>query len=290
MSTNRIRVLLVSLLAVFAISAVAASAASAANEGPKWKGHFCVKAKPAGTGEWKKKGATGKCEEIDATKKSEWEKIIGELPAGETEPITFKSTVTKLEVPKTGTIITCQKDTGTGNIKGNGANPGTDEATILFEECSTSETCKAHNVGTEDIEVPVNSELAYETKSAAEKHEEPVGIIFRTKGNTTAKFVTIKFTGTGCTVAETTVNATGNAVGTAPGKAGVFCKIKPVATTEAVVHEISCPATAVKAAWNWIGGVLTEHKIGLEAFGFEAKQVGEAKISLTSGEMFSVIL
>jgi hypothetical protein len=279
---------MLSLLAVFAVSAVAASAASAANEGPKWKRTSCKLASPANTGHWKKRSAAGKCEEEDKTGKSEFEKFTGVLGAGETEPITFTSGTTKLEVPKAGVTITCQTDKGTGTISG--GTPGTDKATIVFEECSTSATCTAES-GTKAgiIEVPVNTELAYETKVAAEKHEEPVGIIFRTTSNTNSVFVTITFAGTGCPP-ETKVTATGGITGKIAGKGGVFCKIVPKATEEKVTHEIECPATPVKKVWNWIAGTLTEQTVGLQAFAFEAKQVGKAAINLASGEPWGVEL
>lgn len=248
---------LICLVAVFAMSAFAASAAFAANEGPKWKVH----------------GA--------------------ELKTGETRTTKFTNVgVTKLEVPKAAVTITCEKAkqsvaTGVKNeIIGNGAEPGTGVATLLFEKCSTGANCKAHTAGAiENIEVVTNSELAYETETAAKNHAEPAGLIFRaTKGVNEQEFVKITFTGTGCgTLTETTVNATGTRVGKAKGKAGVFCPFAPVITTEAFKHEIKCPAASITTAYNWIGGSVKPHTVGLEAFAFVAHQVGNGEIEVFEG-------
>lgn len=254
----RVRTIVLSSLAVLALSAVGASAALAAPEGPKWK-------------------------------------VAGaELTASESREIKFKSGTVKLEVPGVGVTVTCEKGVqlGTANdIKGGGINPGTGEAKILFEKCSTSATCKAFNVGTENIQLEVNTELTYETEEAALKHEEPVGMIFRTKANGVSELFKIKFSGTGCPL-ETTVHASGNAVGSIAGKAGLFCKIELVASKEKLVHELNCPLVAVKKAWNYIAKELKEHKIGLEAFSFEAKEVGKFTIEvfLLSIQEYSVIL
>ena len=132
MSTNRIRVLLVSLLAVFAIGAVAAGSASGAVR--VWKS--CEKV-TAGTGQFEK----NTCEGAAGTK--EW-KIV-ELIAGKTKAVTtLKNTPYTLKSAVGGAEVLIKCTTEKGEVeKINGGAPGTDEAkTLKFSGCVVEKPLK----------------------------------------------------------------------------------------------------------------------------------------------------
>jgi len=131
MSSNRLRVLLVSLLAVFAVSAVAsASSASAFNlqwdvcetgtkgvEPPtKFDDHGCsTKAKPLAEREWEWKILAA----------TETRKVISNIKPG-----------TTFVLKALNIVVTCKSATDTGTITG--GTPGTDETTVTYDECTTS--------------------------------------------------------------------------------------------------------------------------------------------------------
>jgi hypothetical protein len=124
MSSSRIRVLLVSLLAVFAVGAVASASASAA--APEFF-HCVAKA----GGKW-----MAGCKVAG----TEFEKVA--VPAGSKIKFTDKEGVSHLN--GLGTVVTCQKDTSSGEITG----PKTvANVTVTFQECKGKK-------GTE--ECPVN--------------------------------------------------------------------------------------------------------------------------------------
>ena len=234
-------------MAMFAMSAVAASSASAAKNGPHWW--------------WGNKERTLKTEKL---------------------PITFKSGVTKLKVA--GLSVECKKDKGTGELIGGW--PGTDKATIMFEEC-TVETigCKAKNKGGVfgTIEVKVNTELVYFTKKAGEEEKPPLGVLFKTTESSNKTFVELEFEGI-CALDNGPVTATGEATPAAEiperiaGVAGVVCKIVEPAEKEALTHELECIEKEQTKFWFWKAGALTEGKAGLEFKGKPAEQVGKATI------------
>jgi hypothetical protein len=142
MSSNRLKVLLVSLLAVLAISAVASGSASAhgfwiCKEGgtEKYTEHLC-----------KTKAETGK-----------W----SYLPVEGAEVFKFEGTsgVSKLESTLSGTrvIIECKKDKITGELEAGGKTKNT---VIVYEECKlftvakyikTLTTCVVPNITTSKL-------------------------------------------------------------------------------------------------------------------------------------------
>jgi len=222
--------------------------------------------------------------------------VLKELAVGEQRPATFTSGEAKLSVPIAGITITCEKDKQEGsdlenfviNEKTETSHAGS--ANILFEGCKASATCKVNSPGLKGglILAPVNFVLAYETEAAAKAKTEPIGLIFQatqesvkgTSGRDT--FVALEGEPANC-VPATKVKATGTEV-VLGGKAGVFCKAPKGIQTDAISHEIQCPATAVANAWVYVSGVLVHvEKIGLSAFGFAATQVGNATIKLLKG-------
>lgn len=178
MSTNRLKVLLVSLLAAFAISAIASASASAAcyrvapagattgnkdstcssntkvtkNEyinGTKVtllkQGEWCAKVETAGTGQF----SDNKCEVTTGAK--EFIKVF----AAE-EPYTFfkggvgiatkKFTGTQVGssiLRATGLVITCTSGSSTGTFAGNTSK--VEEVEVKFHECTSSGTCEVHS-------------------------------------------------------------------------------------------------------------------------------------------------
>ena len=166
---KRFRIVGLCLVTVFAMSAVGASAASAAKNGPHWLGSSfggeCIEPTAKGIWEFETKA---KCEAgTPIISTGNWEKILG---AGEKQNITFTSGVTKLKTASD--LIECKKDKGTGEIIGGW--PGTDKATITFEECAVTKpfSCEVKNKGGtfKTIVVSVNTELVYTgTKEQEEK-------------------------------------------------------------------------------------------------------------------------
>jgi hypothetical protein len=265
----RIRMIGLALVAVFAMGAVAASSASAAKNGPHW--WVCEKQ----TGG---KFENSECSKEGASKTWESKELLG----GETRKISFTSGVTKLKTA--ADLIECKKDKGTGEIIGGW--PGTDKATITFEECKVVKPalgCEVRNVGGTfgTIVVSVNTELVYTgTKAQAENEEKPLGILFKSVGAGNKKFVELEFNGL-CALAGTkkVVEATGEEHGPGiAGKAGVVCKIVEPAEAYLFVHEIECVEGAQQKFFYWEGGVIKEGKAELKLSGEVAEQVGSAKI------------
>jgi hypothetical protein len=126
MSSNRIRVLLVSLLAVFAISAVASASSASAFE-LKWK--VCQKV-AAGTGEFE----NDHCEGGAGAREWKWVTLV----AGEEFTTKSVSTSASFTLVQGTHTITCTHAEDTGTIKG--GNPGTDTAEVKFTGCTTNET------------------------------------------------------------------------------------------------------------------------------------------------------
>ena len=262
---KRFRIVGLCLVAVFAMSAVAASSASAAKTGPHW---------------WVCEKLTGgifsnsEC----TTSGTGWESK--ELLAGENRPIKFTSGVTKL---KSGSdVIECKKDKGTGELRGGW--PGTDKATITFEECKVTKpiSCEVKNAGGVfgTIAVSVNTELVYSgTKKQAEEEKPPLDVLFKTTKAKEKLFVKLELKGTLCP-ATLNVNATGEEHGPGiEGIAGVDCEIVEPAEAYKFTHEINCPEKPSGKFFYWEGGVLKEGKYGLEleTVGV-AEQIGKATI------------
>jgi hypothetical protein len=178
MSSNRLRVLLVSLLAVFAVSAIASASASAFNL--EWE--VCEKGTGTGTkfGEHKCNTHPGGAEEW------EFKKLVG------TKNVVSKGGAFTLEVA--GKKITCTAVTDKGTITG--GKPGTDLAEkIVFTGCKAGPNgCKAKSAGgaAETIEVTnIKTKLEEVAGKLVDKFEQ------KTVG-TTKEFVTLEFEGATC--------------------------------------------------------------------------------------------
>jgi len=216
MSTNQIRVLLVSLLAVFAVSAVASSPAFAAEE------FFTCQSSATG------KFTESKCETASPPEKFEW------LPITAAKKITGTSGNSKLEGTVAGLklIIECKKDktTGTTNeIETAGKNKGK----ILFEECGhPSEILRGNRKELTACTV-ANIEFSFLSQLIAGKGAGPE-LEFKPSPSTSKLFVTIKITG--CALPEE------NKVEVAAEGDGITCAL-PEAEVGLVVHEISCWST-----------------------------------------------
>lgn len=282
----RIRIIGLTLVAVFAMSAVAVSSASAAKNGPHWLsssfGGECIE--PTAKGIWAFE-TKAKCEAgTPIISTGNWEKILG---AGEKKNITFTSGETRLITASD--LIICKKDKGTGEIIGGW--PGTDKATITFEECEVTKpfTCKVKNAGGTfgTIVTTVNTELVYTTKKAGEEEKSPLGILFKTTSAKNKLFVELEFSGI-CAFGPKKVEATGEEHGPGiPGVAGVVCKIVEPAEANKVVHEIECAEKAQQKFFYWEGGVIKEGKAGLKLGSEVAEQVGSAKIELESKKEYA---
>jgi hypothetical protein len=136
MSSNRLKVLLVSLLAVFAVSAVASATASAAapefircakvkaGEKSRYKDAGC-KNEEIGGGFAKVVAAPGECAKVKAGEQSRWQNAvctIEEVEGGFTKVVAGKLKFTDKEgvshlYGTGGVVFTCQKDTSKGEIK-----------------------------------------------------------------------------------------------------------------------------------------------------------------------------
>ena len=261
MSSNRLRVLLVSMLAVFAISAVASASASAHRV-------------------WTVKGAilaTGVPKTFSITKSGSFI-----LTAG-----TEKITCTEEMLEGSGEIE---------NVLVEGKGPtGKDRATVKFKKCTAS---KAGCTVVEPIIVKGTTVLAEQVltkKQEEEKVKPKIYDVFlpeagkeltpaeittfeaKEKGLATKEqeklhpYTKIEQTGTGC-VAVTTVEGD-----------GVAAEIVPEG--EATSHELNFPATPITPVKLWNGLTIT---LKLKAFGVAAKEVGKLTIALTTGEAFGV--
>ncbi len=145
MSSNRIRVLLVSLLAVLAVGAVTSSSASAAH------GFWICKEK-AGVGEeppikYDEHHCNTKEKELKL-RKWEWKPVEG----AEVFKVEGTSGVSKLESEVAGLkiLIECKKDTFKGEIEAAGKNKGE----VTFSECSLFEVTKYVKVALTACTVP----------------------------------------------------------------------------------------------------------------------------------------
>jgi hypothetical protein len=184
MSSNRLRVSLLSLLAVFAVSALASASA------------YAVKSDEY---VWKVNGAT--------------------LGAGLTEKAKTAGGPFILEgkIATVAVEIECKKqgEVEEGNIKG--GNPGTDEATVTFTECKilNQALCKVAvantKVKTELVEIikVLKEDAVPPTEEAVDGH---VGELFRPEGT---KFTTITITG--CAL-NGTFEVTGTVAAKLPGE------------------------------------------------------------------------
>jgi hypothetical protein len=179
----------------------------------------------------------------------------------------------------TGITVTCKtlSFNAAANIKGNtGKNSATSAETITFSGCSVSGNGEGCLVENEKIETePLTNVLAYE------KADRTAFILVEFKPTKGEAFAVIKFKpelGHTCTVNKTTVE--GSAVA-AYAVTEVGSEVIPVGPgKEAVVIGVKFPGVTVTKDFIENGGVITEIKPGLKAFGKEATLEGLADIEL----------
>lgn len=243
MSTNRIRVMFVSLLAVFAVSAVVSSSASAAHgywvckegaasEPPvKYDNHECnTQVKPLAERKW------------------EWLEVKGT----EKFSVEGESAASKLEGEVAGlkTIVECKKDKFKGEIEKEGKSKGE----ITFETCEFFEVKNHVKTAVANCTVPP---ITFKFIDALVQGQ---GLGPATWGpedqfnpETGETFVEIKIEGASC-VLKGTYKATQHEVAISEGTTTVKYKGQVCALPEAgvgkVVHEIVCTSTGSHLTFN----------------------------------------
>ncbi len=245
---KRIRTLTIALLALSVLGAFAASSAFAAStNNPQWQvnkaelsGNKEVTAEANGTQKLNVAGAFGATIACKKLKVASGAKIIGS-----TKPAA-----------------------------------GTDEETIVYEECEVegSPSCTINGEAAGKAKITTNllkSTLVFKTKAAAEKEESSTLSLFEPKTGTV--FVTLTLAGT--------CPATGSFEIT-----GQVAAENVKGNEEIETHELNAPATAITKYFVNEGGKTVEKKVNALKFGiFPASYVGKAKIKLTSKEVWSVI-
>jgi len=252
---KQIRILGLAVLAVFALSVITATAAQA-TEGPFFK--------------------------------IENNRLL------ENEPI--ESAGTKEYVLKSGEFrIKC-----TGQKIENGTFEGSSGKTrsqsleyVVFEGCTVTGNGSPCEVFSEKItgkpEVKVirtkllTNILDFSNKEATKG--EKLLILF--KPTKSAVFVTIKFTGTGCTLFKTETTAEGSVAAEALEE-----KEKPVTVEEnepeGVKGFVNFPEVPIKVEWEEVGGVRKEVKTKLTVFGKASELQGRSEVKLTSKAKWGV--
>jgi hypothetical protein len=174
---SRLRLIMLAALAVFAVGAFASASASAAfklewqtcqeKAGGHFENHGCVK---EGT-----------------TKAFEWET----LAAGKTKAVESKIKSKEFVLIASGIEVKCKSATDTGTITG--GTPGTDEATVTFDECTTSIAgCKVKSATKPAGEVLVSG-LKTKLVEGEKKNGEKVVADEFAENPTTKEFVTLEF-------------------------------------------------------------------------------------------------
>jgi len=215
MSSNRIRVLFVSLLAVFAVGAVASASASA------HEFLTCQKV-AAGTGKF----AESECIKTGAPEEFEWKGIAAAVKVTGTDGVSkFESALAGVKV-----IIECEESTFTGELEAAGKSKGK----VEFEGCKIFEnkngiktllTCKVAPITFEFVDEVI-------TGSGFGPEDE-----FRPTAANKTKFVIIKLTG--CALESETE------VKTATEGKGQVCQL-PEAEVGKVGHVVDCSSSGSK--------------------------------------------
>jgi hypothetical protein len=268
MQSSRVRLMLVALLGVFAFSAVAAAAAEA-EEAPFWT-----------ISETRGEGTGAKLE-------------TRRLLENETRLITVKKYSNNFQLAAGGKTITCSNiriKEGTGVLLGSKATePGKDAATIeFFENCSVTGNGSPCSV-VEPITANVKSEQVESPKGGASSN-----LLTLFKPASGATFVTIAFTGTGCTVPSTKV--TGEVAledltdPNSPPTLGEPIKLSSPAGRLEKSYLLNAPATTIKKVWKIKAGVGKEETLEeLSAFTEPATLTGTALILLAHLENGKVV-
>jgi len=237
----RIRLIMLSMLAVFAIGAVASATSSAFML--EWQ--VCEKV-AAGSGKFE----NHLCKKEGGTKEWEWKT----LAAGESRKVISEGGPFTLTA---GTkTVTCNKVKNHGEIFG--GHPGTDEVTVNFETCTTSEVgCKVKSKGTakagEVVVANVKTKLTERGTKLADEFKENA---------TTKEFITLEF----------------GKEENGPEKLKTAC---PTLPETRVKGQVAAEIVNANEELNFPNPELTGNT--LEAFGVAAKLVGKSKQTQENG-------
>jgi hypothetical protein len=262
MQSSRVRLMLVALFGVLALGALTAAAAQAV-EAPRWS--------------------------------------IGGVTLGENETHYVTAKIYTTSGAKRFTLtagarkVTClAARLNPGVLLGSSAgNAGKNNEVIEFfgncevigngEPCKVNEPIVTHNVKSELVE----------TEKAVPGTSGSLLTLFEPE-NPAEGFVTLGFTGAGCTATETIVSGKVAAqVLTDPenGELGKLVELPKVNSTEAKSWLLNAPSPAITRVGRIKGGVLTEENIKLTAFSVTATLTGTALVLLakknTKGEFES---
>jgi hypothetical protein len=269
---NRIRILLLAAFAMFALSAITSTAAQAASEGPFYR--IC---EPQTGGFWE----DNECSKTGA--KKAFEKI--RLLAGQTRNIELEMHSEEYVLANGVQTLKCKKQKAeSGTIIGStGANAGTSEEVILFEECTVEGNGAGCEVENKTIKTePVKNTLDW-SKEVPAKGDVHL-IMFQPVAG--AVFTKLKFVGVGCTLKTATVE----------GKVGAQLDngkkelLKLEENEElAELGLVTFPATLITTEWVEKEGKHEKVSMSLKSFGKAAtKFEGKTRIKLVGGAHWGV--
>jgi len=169
-------------------------------------------------------------------------KVAGKrLESGKTEEISSHAGTGGFTLTATGKVVKCSTLTNNAGATAIGSNagvPGTSSETLEFSGCTVTgngEPCKV----TEPIKTTaLKNELAL--------NEGLTSIVVEFKPSTGTEFATLKFTGTGCEVAETKVTIAEGSAGIGQAFSGGKLVEVGKEPAEAKDGEINFPTTAIK--------------------------------------------
>ena len=264
MSSNRLRVLLMSLLTVFAISAVAASTASAHRV---WT--IC-KEVPGEGKEPPTKFDNNTCSTaLKEVKLRKWEDVV--LPAGEKPKLEVVEVVEPFTLKAGTTTITCKavalKEGTIENITG---PTGRDKGTVEFSECKSSvagctvaEPIKDKGKESALVENTVTPTKIYDMFAPEGWKEEATKALANAQIKPFAKIT--QTPNPPCVNTEVEGN-------------GVAAEIVPEGLSVPKTLKFPCPKLSPVNQWNGV----KEVTLTLKAFGGPAEECGQVKVQLTS--------
>jgi len=241
-----IKIMGLCLVAAMALSAVVSASASAATKNPKWA--LC-EARTEGTGQWN----DGKCSELGGKKTHETRLLLTE---NETRSITAEANGTQKLTAAGAVTVVCEKLKLKAGAVLLGGEPGKDNESIVYEECTIEgkPKCEVRSVGGAfgTIEtLPLTSTLVYSSKEAEEK-ENQAATLTLFKPTTGEIFVELELRGEECPKAlrEKALPVKGEVLGENIG-----------GNEHLITHELNFPTTALTKYWLQVGGVATEKEI-----------------------------
>jgi hypothetical protein len=269
---TRIRILFLAAVAVSALSAIMSTGAQAASEGPFYR--IC---EPKTGGIWE----DNECSKTGA--KKAFEKI--RLLAGETRNIELSMHSEEYVLANGLLTIKCKKQKAeSGRIIGStGANPGTSEEVILFEECTVEGNgvgCEVENKAIKFEALKNTLDWSKETPAKGDVHL----IMFQpVTGGVWGK---LKFVGAGCTFKTATVEGKVGAQ-LDNGKKELLKLEENEELTE--LGLFTFPTTLIKTEWVENEGKREKVEMGLKMAGKGfTKFEGKTRIKLVGGAHWGV--